>query len=488
VILEASFAAKHVQASDGELAMATVAPEIVPPFSPMFRVATMGVRAEDQALRDALNSAIAERFDELEAIFDDMGIPTLAVTRPLPPTPVEDPPLRIGLVAPIPTGSTEITDVAGEAARYGSRVGDEIVTRAEGRGDTPVEVLFASAPSPEAAARAVHRLAATFDVAAVVGGVGAGQAEAISDAAGARGVLTFNIGDGADALRDRTCRPHTFHVMPSDAMYADALASTYGDRDAFVVHHEDDAGRAVAERVAWAWGRAPGDVVGSAAVPTGPLPYGDVIDAIAAAGASAVVVALQPAELEFFFAQLAMEDLAVEALAFPDAINQTRAFAFQLRGSAPDLSAIPRVSAWDPTLESDGAADVSLRFQGRSGQPMDPTGWAAYAAVEIVSDAYATTRSRDPADLAAHIAADGVFFDVLKGPGTGFREASHQLRQPLYLVRIDPDASWDQRVSLRVELGEVVGRVPAAVPENASEAIELYDRLGTVGAPGDCVP
>lgn len=488
VIFESPFAAAHVAASDGELSLSTVTPEIVPPFSPMFRVATMGVRAEDQALRDALNEAIAARFDEIQGVFEEMGVPTLDVSQPLPPLPIDDPPLRVGLLAPIPTGSNEITDAAAEAAWYGSRVGDELVNRTEGRRETPIEVLFANTPSPAAAARAVARLVVTSDVAAVVGGVGPGQAGAISDAAEKRGVLFFNVGDGSDALRTGSCRPLTFHVTPSDAIYADALALRYGDRDVFVVHHIGDAGSARAARVVSAWGEGDGRVVGSTAVPIGPMAYADVVDAIQASGAGAVVVALEPADLEFFMAQLALEDLGVQVLAFPDALNQTRDFFFRLREAAPGLTGTPRVVAWDPSLEEDGAGDVSLRFHARSGEPMDPTGWGAYAAVEIVSDAYATTGSRVPTDLATYLEANSVTFDVLKGPGTGFRDATHQLRQPLYLVQIDPDAPWDQRVSMRVDLAYVVGRIPSEVPSGRADAIALYDRLGTSYEPTECVP
>ncbi len=59
-------------------------------------------------------------------------------------------------------------------------------------------------------------------VAAVVGG-DAQRCLALARAAESAGVIFMNASCSNDALRGKDCRPTTFHVVPSDAMYRDAL-------------------------------------------------------------------------------------------------------------------------------------------------------------------------------------------------------------------------------------------------------------------------
>jgi len=57
---------------------------------------------------------------------------------------------------------------------------------------------------------------------AVVGGVGPGGGEALLQAA-TDGTTVLNVGAPDDRLRNEGCERRAFHVMPSVAMYADAL-------------------------------------------------------------------------------------------------------------------------------------------------------------------------------------------------------------------------------------------------------------------------
>jgi mxaJ protein len=69
----------------GALTVVPVLPEIevMPRFLSMVVPMTIGVRQGDDALRDRLSIAIAERWDEIQAILDSFGIPRTPTPRPL---------------------------------------------------------------------------------------------------------------------------------------------------------------------------------------------------------------------------------------------------------------------------------------------------------------------------------------------------------------------------------------------------------------------
>jgi ABC-type amino acid transport substrate-binding protein len=60
-----------------------VSPEIELPFLPMFFSITVGVRPGDEALRDELNVAIARRWQEIQQVLEDYGVPRLDLPVPV---------------------------------------------------------------------------------------------------------------------------------------------------------------------------------------------------------------------------------------------------------------------------------------------------------------------------------------------------------------------------------------------------------------------
>jgi ABC-type branched-subunit amino acid transport system substrate-binding protein len=60
--------------------------------------------------------------------------------------------------------------------------------------------------------------------AAIIGGAHPEECAALARVADRQGTLYFNVSSSDDALRGAECRPTTFHVIPSAAMYRDALA------------------------------------------------------------------------------------------------------------------------------------------------------------------------------------------------------------------------------------------------------------------------
>jgi quinoprotein dehydrogenase-associated probable ABC transporter substrate-binding protein len=53
------------------------------PFTPMYINVVIGVRRGDEALRDRLNLAIADRWDEIVAVLEEYHVPTIPLPRPI---------------------------------------------------------------------------------------------------------------------------------------------------------------------------------------------------------------------------------------------------------------------------------------------------------------------------------------------------------------------------------------------------------------------
>ena len=101
----------------------------------------------------------------------------------------------------------------------------------------------------------------------------------------------------------------------------------------------------------------------------------------------------------------------------------------------------PGASLWLPSLERYGAAQLNERFTTRFGEPMTAPAWAGWVAVKIALEASLRARSTDAAALAGALLAPGMRFDGHKGRALSFRQADHQLVQPLYSAATGADAA-----------------------------------------------
>lgn len=476
-VLYASEAAAFVERYPDELALAPVTPEITLSGLQMFRIWTIGVRPGDAALRDRLNTALARRWDEVQAIVDAYGLPLQSLPRPRASEAPETPPLRVGVVLPLPTGDPAITDVTAEAARFGALTADDLVGREASAAATPLEILFASAPDAAASTRAAERLVTTEGVTALVGGLDDAQAEALAAVAAEQGVLFFNIGTVRDDFRTERCRPTSFHVEASAAMYLDGLTSWFtasGHRRWFLVAEDSEPGEALLDRARKAL-LGEGEEVGSVVLTAEPRPIVDEIERLREAAPDIVLLLLSPKNQEFFLSQYVFNELGFPVVGFPEPITQTRDFYTRLRQVAPDADT--HLSLWETTLSDHGADDLNRSFIARSGAPMDSAGWASYAAVKIVHDAVVATGSREVGALIDYLESPGATFDVGKGPAISFRPWDHQLRQPLYLVEVDADAEWGRQVSSRIALASLRAELPEPTSP-ADDAVALLDGLG----------
>jgi hypothetical protein len=123
--------------------------------------------------------------------------------------------LRIGLV--LPDSAARTAQMHG-AAR-GARMGVEEAARSA--------ALFGRAVVLVEGADA-EQLVRRERAAALLGGFETGECQALAGAAERLGVVFLDLGCGADALRGAGCGANAFHVAPSAAMEADAVAQAGG--------------------------------------------------------------------------------------------------------------------------------------------------------------------------------------------------------------------------------------------------------------------
>ena len=244
---------------------------------------------------------------------------------------------------------------------------------------------------------------------AVVGGVGPGGGEALLQAA-TDGTTVLNVGAPDDRLRNEGCERRAFHVMPSVAMYADALTqvlieqrkltrwSVTGDGSPRGAGIEAAARRSVARR----GGTVSGD----------------------AAAADVLLLAVDDRGVDAGMARAIAEGRR------PDRIAGIGEAGIRLPAErAAGLWAV----GWHYELERFSARELNGRFRRRWNAPMTETSWAAWAALKLVGEAVVRAGAGDGAALAAFLESAPPF-DGHKGEALTFRRWDHQLRQPLYVA------------------------------------------------------
>jgi ABC-type branched-subunit amino acid transport system substrate-binding protein len=395
--------------------------------------------------------------------------------------------LRVGFIAPTRTGFSPVRvgaalQVAGDAGRWGAEMAAEEIDPTSLNPDAErLQFLPAAAPDPETTLVQARRLMASERVAVLVGGFDDQSALVLSQEAERRRVVFLNVGATSDLLRHERCGRYTFHVMPSAAMLLDALATWFAGREVeaaggrrvrrrpvgslFLLTPDSAAGKALEARAEAALRKAGwrGRVVGRLRVKPDLPDYYRVLEEIKRARPELVWLLLDATAQLDFVDQAEAFGLGAEVSGFGDAPSQTYSFLAALHDASRRLAAGVRPVAWD--LQLPGAAGrLSYRFRERWGQPMGGVSWTCWVALHLVWRAALLVGSTEPDRIVRGLEAMPSF-EGGKGRVLSFRRWDHQLRQPLYLIRMRPDPKdvpWD--------LTEVVGVVPGRG--------EDLDRLG----------
>ncbi|MEJ1161716.1 ABC transporter substrate-binding protein [Prosthecomicrobium sp. N25] len=423
------------------------------------------------------------------------GLAALAAPRPLRATEARS--VRIGAVLPIgggaiPAGRINLRQV-GEVARTGLVLAEEDASLNAGLLGWSAVVRTANAPTAETVERAARRLVEREGVSVLVGGYTRAEAEVLSRVAEETGALYLNVGATSDALRQAACRAGTFHVEASAAMYLDAIFGWYvraGFRRWHLVRDEDPENvarhdRALAALKSRHWAV---EVTGTGVLAQDDSRRGPAVLAEIGRARPQVVLLLTDWRSQLdFLSRFQAAELGAAVVGFPEPATQTRDYYLAANRAAPVAGSGRRAALWEATLDAYGARELNARFAARWGRPMDPPAWTAYQAVKIAVEAAIATGSTEGRDLAAHLAGDATVFDVSKGIGVSFRPWDHQLRQSLYLVKINEQASDSLALEALAARASLEGELPA-IYMPGTDPVQRLDQIGDVAASARCGP
>lgn len=240
----------------------------------------------------------------------------------------------------------------------------------------------------------------------------------ITAAAPAVKMPVINVGDAADDLRQASCLPNLFHVLPSERMRADALAQALAARRW--------------SKVLLLQGPTPDDAVRAQAAQAALKRYG-----LRLVATRPFKVSADPRERELANPLLLTGNAEYEAVwvvdgdgEFARGLNYRTALPRPVVGDG-GLTAL----AWAPHFERFGAPQLDRRFAKAAKRPMTAGDWSAWAAAKAVLQAALLNPAAPTATTVAKaLTAPDFHVDGFKGARTSFRAWDRQLRQPLLLT------------------------------------------------------
>ncbi len=252
----------------------------------------------------------------------------------------------------------------------------------------------------------------------------ADQLLAIADLPGAGDALIFNIGAEDDHLRTEECRANLFHIIPSRAMKADALAQYLvwkRWRAWFLIHGTQEidlAMKAALERAATKFG--------AKIVETRAYEY-----EATSRRTDSGHVQIQT-QLPVFTQNAADHDVIVTA-------DESDVFGEYLPYRTWDADPVVgthglRPTAWHRSHEQWGATQMQGRFEDKADRWMTEKDYAAWLAIRTLGEAVTRTGSTDPTVLRDYLVSEQFEIAAFKGEGLTFRAWNQQMRQPVLLV------------------------------------------------------
>lgn len=239
----------------------------------------------------------------------------------------------------------------------------------------------------------------------------------MADMASGKSVLLFNASAPDDRLRGADCRDNVMHIVPSRAMYTDALAQFLVRkrwRDWFLVTGPRGRDRLFAEAVKKSAKKFGARIVAEKSWDFGP-------DARRTA----------QAEVPAFTQGIDYDVLIVadEFGVFGEYI-MFRTWDPRLVAGTQGL----RPSTWHRTHEQWGSAQLQSRFVKRFKRRMTALDYQVWAPIRAIGEAATRTRSGDFGKMEVYLKGDDFELAGFKGLPLTFRKWNWQLRQPILLI------------------------------------------------------
>jgi ABC transporter substrate binding protein (PQQ-dependent alcohol dehydrogenase system) len=247
----------------------------------------------------------------------------------------------------------------------------------------------------------------------------------LSDSPAAKGSLIIDMRTTDDSLRQEDCRSNVFHVLPNQAMRADALAQ-------FLVEKR------------WTrWfllqGPTREDAVYAADVRRSATRYGAKIVAARSydydPGSRRSDTGYQQIQTQMPLATQIGTDydvlfVADETDLFGDYLPYNTFDARPVVGTQGLIAA-----AWTPAFQSYSALQMQHRFELFAHRQMTERDYGGWLAVGIIGDAVLRGRTVSPAGIRAYLRSDKFLIAGFKGQGLTFRSWDQQLRQPVLIAQ-----------------------------------------------------
>ena len=240
---------------------------------------------------------------------------------------------------------------------------------------------------------------------------------ALADTSQARDIVILNASATDDSLRAQECRANIFHIIPSRAMRADALAQ-------FLVKKKWDEWLLVV-------GPQPEDELFAAAIRQAAEKFGAEIVEEKSWDFEADIRRTAKAELPVFTRGEDYDVLIVadEQGRFGEYLPYNT---WEPKLVAGTQGLVP--TAWGRTHEQWGAVQMQNRFRRASGRWMTPIDYAAWTATRAIGEAVSRTNSSDPKVIRDYLRSDAFNVGAYKGQKLTFRDWDQQLRQPVLLA------------------------------------------------------
>ncbi len=232
----------------------------------------------------------------------------------------------------------------------------------------------------------------------------------------ARDILLYDIASHDDGLRGADCRANVLHLLPSDAMRADALAQYLTKKrwqKWLLVTGATEADQRFAEALRRSARKFGHKIVAE-------KPWEQSFDE-RRTPESVAPVATQGDE----------HDVVVvvdEDLSFGDYLPYRTWLPRPVAGSSGLVA-----SGWHFTHEAWGALQLQNRFQAQAGRRMTETDYGAWLAVRAIGEAATRTGSIELEPIKTYLLGEQFSLAGFKGLPLSFRRWDRQLRQPVLL-------------------------------------------------------
>jgi ABC transporter substrate binding protein (PQQ-dependent alcohol dehydrogenase system) len=258
----------------------------------------------------------------------------------------------------------------------------------------------------------------------IVANLEAGDLLAVADLPEAKSAIILNIRAQDDELRQEQCRSNIFHLIPSYAMRADALAQ-------YLVWKK------------WTrWflveGKHPADIAYANAVKRAARLYGARIVAERSyeleTGARRVDTGYQQIQTQMPMLTRGVPDYDVAFVA-----DESNSFGLYLPYRTTDPRPVVGTygmvaTAWGPSYESYGGLSLHNDFVKLAGREITERDYEAWLALHLFGMTVVHGKGNDMNAIRKYISSDELKLPGYKGQGMNFRSWNNQLRQPILLM------------------------------------------------------